>query len=272
MPELEEAIEQGHLSVPKARKIVPVLTPGNQQVWIQKAKEVPQAQLERDVAEALLSGVKMIEKTKPLGHSKVKLEIALEERTMELLKRAQDLVAQSQGSPNYAETLHEVLTVYLDKVDPLQKAERAQLRKNKRGLAAEGSQKSVTGLAPSALPNTAEASKSVGELKESQDISDLSRDRFEESVESSRRKAIPAAVQQAVRLRDRGRCRARHSSGEICGLQRYLDFHHIVPVALGGKDETENLITLCRSCHQQWHRRGGQEQGKLAETRSRPGF
>lgn len=28
-----------------------------------------------------------------------------------------------------------------------------------------------------------------------------------------------------------------------------LDVHHIIPRSLGGKNEKENLITVCRKCH-----------------------
>lgn len=29
-----------------------------------------------------------------------------------------------------------------------------------------------------------------------------------------------------------------------------LDCHHIIPQALGGTDDLENLITICKNCHQ----------------------
>lgn len=32
-----------------------------------------------------------------------------------------------------------------------------------------------------------------------------------------------------------------------------LEIHHIKPVAEGGGDEPENLITLCHSCHLKRH-------------------
>lgn len=28
-----------------------------------------------------------------------------------------------------------------------------------------------------------------------------------------------------------------------------LDLHHIIPRGMGGKDEPENLMALCRDCH-----------------------
>lgn len=33
-----------------------------------------------------------------------------------------------------------------------------------------------------------------------------------------------------------------------------LEVHHIVPVAQGGGDEPENLVTLCKDCHKRRHR------------------
>ena len=36
---------------------------------------------------------------------------------------------------------------------------------------------------------------------------------------------------------------------ELCGSQRGLELHHIIPKSLGGTDELENLILICRKCH-----------------------
>ena len=40
-------------------------------------------------------------------------------------------------------------------------------------------------------------------------------------------------------------CCCRCSKGDM-----RLDIHHIIPRRAGGKNETKNLITLCRKCHQ----------------------
>ena len=49
-----------------------------------------------------------------------------------------------------------------------------------------------------------------------------------------------------VFIRDGFKC--RH-----CGFRQTLDPHHIIFKSHGGKDTTENLITLCRSCHSGIH-------------------
>lgn len=39
----------------------------------------------------------------------------------------------------------------------------------------------------------------------------------------------------------------------MCGSKENLEHHHVLPLALGGKDEEENLITLCSKHHVQIH-------------------
>jgi hypothetical protein len=39
-----------------------------------------------------------------------------------------------------------------------------------------------------------------------------------------------------------------------CGGVKMLDVHHITPMALGGSNDLDNLILLCRSCHGKRHK------------------
>lgn len=41
-----------------------------------------------------------------------------------------------------------------------------------------------------------------------------------------------------------------------------LDVHHKIPVCEGGDDSPGNLITLCRKCHKEIHRKEGSKNGK----------
>lgn len=38
----------------------------------------------------------------------------------------------------------------------------------------------------------------------------------------------------------------------VCGC-RAVDIHHIEPKGTGGKDDIQNLIALCRRCHEMAH-------------------
>lgn len=53
-------------------------------------------------------------------------------------------------------------------------------------------------------------------------------------------------VREAVLRRDRHKCRACQKGGP-------LDAHHILRRSLGGKDELNNLVALCRNCHTEVH-------------------
>lgn len=59
-----------------------------------------------------------------------------------------------------------------------------------------------------------------------------------------RREPIPEEVRRFVFRRDGGRC-------QQCGSQELLQFDHVIPVALGGSSEPENLQLLCASCNRE---------------------
>lgn len=63
--------------------------------------------------------------------------------------------------------------------------------------------------------------------------------------------AARGSLPRQVKQRDGGRC-------VQCGAADRLEAHHIVPLAAGGANEPANLVTLCRTCHAEAHRR---EQG-----------
>lgn len=56
------------------------------------------------------------------------------------------------------------------------------------------------------------------------------------------RKAIPDDVKVFVMQRDAGSCRA-------CGATTELQFDHIIPIAMGGSNEAQNLQILCGPCN-----------------------
>lgn len=42
---------------------------------------------------------------------------------------------------------------------------------------------------------------------------------------------------------------SEHESCELCGSNRELQAHHIIPVSLGGRDVEENILCVCAKCH-----------------------
>jgi hypothetical protein len=58
---------------------------------------------------------------------------------------------------------------------------------------------------------------------------------------------IPAEVQRGVAARDGCRCAFVAEDGRRCGERRFLEFHHVVPYAAGGRPTAENIQLRCRA-------------------------
>jgi hypothetical protein len=61
---------------------------------------------------------------------------------------------------------------------------------------------------------------------------------------------IPASVKRTVYLRDRGRCTFIGVSGRRCQERGFVEFHHLVPYAVGGGTTVENIALRCRTHNQ----------------------
>jgi hypothetical protein len=85
---------------------------------------------------------------------------------------------------------------------------------------------------------------------------------------------IPAEVQRAVSNRDEGRCAFIAANGRRCGERRFLEFHHVVPYAAGGRPTVENIHLRCRA-HNRYEATlfygPGREYGGLGEKATRSG-
>ena len=57
--------------------------------------------------------------------------------------------------------------------------------------------------------------------------------------------AIDAKTRKAVLTRDQHTC-------QKCGRRNGLECHHLQPRRRGGSNESDNLITLCTACHNEW--------------------
>ncbi len=75
-------------------------------------------------------------------------------------------------------------------------------------------------------------------------------DAVQESQDATRRTTIPPRIRRQVLARAGHRCQ-----GEGCHHTNFLEIHHRVPAASGGRSDLKNLVTLCASCHRELHRR-----------------
>jgi hypothetical protein len=63
-------------------------------------------------------------------------------------------------------------------------------------------------------------------------------------------RAIPAYVQRAVSSRDAGQCGFVGPDGHRCPERTFLEYHHIVPYARGGRATIDNISLRCRRPNQ----------------------
>lgn len=220
-PLLKQAIQNGEVSVSKARRITSVLTFENQDEWVEKAKTLSQRNLERAVARENPQ-IAVPERLQFVAESLMKLEFGLSEGELDEIKRLQDLVCQSKQAPvSIKDALMTAVRLHNHRHDPLEKAKRSR----KAGRTKQ-----------TPLPRARSITKP-------------------DSSQARRSYDLPASLAQELIQRDQGRCVGLNPDGTRCENRRWLDFHHIIPRRDGGPDTAENLVTLCRGHHQLIHAR-----------------
>lgn len=123
IPALLEAVRQCRVTVAKARRICPVINPGNADEWIEKAEKLTHRELEHEVAKVRPESGKP-DKSRYVGENTVELTFEVSEEVAEKLELAQDLVSQKMQAPaTYAETLNAALEVFLEQALPQQEEE-----------------------------------------------------------------------------------------------------------------------------------------------------
>jgi 5-methylcytosine-specific restriction endonuclease McrA len=111
---LQAAIDEGKITVSKARKV--------------KAVELPQKKLEEQVA-IVAPETKALNGVKPIAENLSQLKVGISKELEEKLKRVQDLESQrTRRAVKLSETLEALVDLYLEKKDPVKKAERVLKR------------------------------------------------------------------------------------------------------------------------------------------------
>jgi hypothetical protein len=126
VPEIKSALIQGELTLSQARRIAPVVTKENHEQWIEKAKVLPQKELEREVT-AVNPKAHVQEKIRPVAKELSELKVPVDRETEENLEMLREILSQKRGK---AATLAEVIAwaaeTTREKFDPVRKAQRSQ--------------------------------------------------------------------------------------------------------------------------------------------------
>jgi 5-methylcytosine-specific restriction endonuclease McrA len=230
VPQIKAAIEAGAVSISAVKRIGSVVTEENASLWIEQASTLRQKDLERAVA-AVNPKEAVKEQVKPITENRSTLIVGISLELEKKLERVRELVAQSTAKPcNLEQALEQMAVVFLERKDPVKRAERITQKK----LIAKFQSTSLSNVAGAVETNVQKASPPIAKQS---------------------RSPIPAAIRHQVSLRDRGQCQGKTPQGTRCGCKQWTEIHHIRPVALGGSNDVENLLTLCSNHHRLVHQR-----------------
>ena len=218
VPALANVLEERKLSVCKASRLVSVLSADNAESLIEMACRSSWRAIEAEVAK--IKPRKPKPRVRVLSEDLVEVSFRVSKAVHAKLQRVEALAK--------AEVLEACLDLYLERFDPVRKAERAARREE-----------------------TADSVRTENKASERAPAETVRAIRSE-SWHSGRR-PLTAQQKHAVFRRDRGRCTHVDAQGKRCDSDRYVQLHHIHPVSQGGGNEPENLTTLCSFHHDLVH-------------------
>jgi len=239
LPAVREAVAAGELGYTKAREIVSVATPETQDEWLKAAK---------GTRKELINEVKKVKRAAKVdpGQGELLPSSPTVVAPQELPVRFQvDLTPEQEvRRSTMVERLHKLGGVPTDRAELMLEGLAALLETKELQVQIHVHENAATGRM------TVQTDAGERELSRAES----ERIRCDAAVcEHGGRNTttIPPRVRREVLARDKHQCQAPG-----CGRTRFLEVHHITPRNQGGSNKTENLMTLCASCHRLWHERG----------------
>lgn len=249
LPVVRQALTNGDLGYTKAREIISVATPETQDSWLEAAK---------GTRKELIREVKKVKKAAMVDPRQDEL---LPARTLVVSPREVPVRFQMDLSPEQearraalVERLHKLGAAPTDRAELMLEAlaalvEISEEKKPPRGALASRPpvQIHVHEAEGKMILQTESGERELGRTE-------AEKMRCDAAVSRPGRQnttTIPPRTRREVMARDRHMCQA---SG--CERTRFLEVHHLVSRSRGGSHTSDNLVTLCGSCHRLWHERG----------------
>ncbi len=235
IPEIEEKIIKGELnlsSVAQAQSFFRHEAKMGKSYSIESKKEVLRKLENKTTKECVEELVSISpqsipqEKRRELTKDVTELKVMLNKDLISRLDKIKALLSHQNPTMTDQELIEFMAKVTLNKIDPKEKAKRARKRARKE---VETPPVSRT----TSLTNDAAVLPMIGS---------------ETCVKEKRMSVyryIPSTVKCEVYMRDKGQC--THPN---CGSRRFLEYDHILPVAMGGKSTVDNVRLLCRNHNQ----------------------
>lgn len=249
LPEVRGAIAKGDLGYTKAREIVKVASPENEADWVKAAKGSSRRELERKVTNAKDRArhktnpgqTELLPNALPTNIPPAAVPVRLTvEMTPEQFARYEALLEQLHKQGAVGNRADMVLEAMAELVESRPKAPRGSLP---QGPAYQIHVHQCPDCGLASIPT------SKGELVVKKGFVDAAEgDARIDHPGRPNSATIPPTTRRIVLTRDRHKCQ---SPG--CQHTKFLEVHHLVPRARGGKNDPENLLTLCSACHSLKH-------------------
>ena len=124
IPQMKSLIEEGKLHLSNARRIVSVITPLNQDTWLEKASSLTQEALRREIV-IQHPEVEPKPKIKSISETRSRLTLGISRDLEDKLKRACDVLSQKERRLVTMEEAIGLMTdSFLKKQDPIEKAKK----------------------------------------------------------------------------------------------------------------------------------------------------
>jgi len=129
MPMMTKALETGEITVSQAKRVISVMTPETQALWLEKTKTLTQRQLEQEVAKENPK-FSIPERIKPVCTDRLRLECGIDEVLENKLERVKAILSQKRSKIcSLEETLDAMTDEFLERHDPFERAKRLPTRK-----------------------------------------------------------------------------------------------------------------------------------------------
>lgn len=222
VPEISEKIETGEFCMSSLSRIQSairleekrsgeVMSAEKKSELLAEMELKPKAEIERSLAELFSSTAPAREVCQPKADGQTRMHVTFSEEQMRKIERAAELLSHKVESTSLADAFVAMAEIVIAAKDPLEKNVKPRLTKNDAQV----------------------------------DRCGVLNDR--EATTPNQAAAIKLSTRNFVYRRDGDRCQFETANGVVCGSRKFTQIDHIIPRALGGSNDVENLRVLCRS-------------------------
>jgi hypothetical protein len=236
LPEIDDALARGDLSYSAVRELTRIATPKTAGAWVkacegQVLRQIEEMVAERDVGDA--------PESEPKPHLRRKrFHADLRPDVEALVQQARKLLEIERGEKLDNDELMQAFAARV--LEP--SAPSGKTPRPRHQIAV-----TVCKVCKQGWQNSAGREVPIAALELEVALCDAQCMSLEEAP-GKLTQTIPAAMRRAVWRRDHGRCRIPG-----CRASCFIDAHHLLPLAHGGKHEMANLALLCAGHHRALH-------------------